>query len=72
MGEDRGEQGAHLPGIDPLLAGLLEVNAEPEVLEYARKHDLHIDDFIEATASGQASEKRRRTPSPRRASPSWP
>ena len=26
----------------------------------ARKHDLHIDDFIEATASGQASEKRRR------------
>ena len=23
-------------------------------------HDLHIDDFIEATASGQASEKRRR------------
>ena len=75
------------------------------ILEYARKHDLHIDDFIEATASGQASEKRRRldeltnalqpgdrlvvselsrlgrslvrswpsaTPSPRRASPSWP
>ena len=30
------------------------------ILEYARKHDLHIDDFIEATASGQASEKRRR------------
>ena len=29
------------------------------ILEYARKHDLHIDDFIEA-ASGQASEKRRR------------
>ncbi len=25
------------------------------ILEYARKHDLHIDDFIEATASGQAS-----------------
>ena len=30
------------------------------ILEYAQKHDLHIDDFIEATASGQASEKRRR------------
>ena len=30
------------------------------ILEYARKHDLHIDHFIEATASGQASEKRRR------------
>ena len=29
-------------------------------LEYARKHDFRIDDFIEATASGQASEKRRR------------
>ena len=28
------------------------------ILEYAQKHDLHIDDFIEATASGQASEKR--------------
>ena len=30
------------------------------LLEYARKHDFRIDDFIEATASGQASEKRRR------------
>ena len=30
------------------------------ILEYARKHDLHIDHFIEATASGQASKKRRR------------
>ena len=30
------------------------------ILEYARKHDFQIDDFIEATASGQASEKRRR------------
>ena len=30
------------------------------ILEYARKHDLHIDDFIEATASGQAYDKRRR------------
>ena len=30
------------------------------ILEYARKHDFRIDDFIEATASGQASEKRRR------------
>ena len=29
---DRGEQGAHLPGVDPLLAGLLEVDAEPEVV----------------------------------------
>ena len=30
------------------------------ILEYARKHDFRIGDFIEATASGQASEKRRR------------
>ena len=30
------------------------------ILEYARKHDFRIDDFIEATASAQASEKRRR------------
>ena len=30
------------------------------ILEYARKHDFRIDDFIEATASGQASQKRRR------------
>ena len=30
------------------------------ILEYARKHDFRIDDFIEATASGQASEKHRR------------
>ena len=30
------------------------------ILEYARKHDFRIDDFIEATASGQASETRRR------------
>ena len=30
------------------------------ILEYARQHDFRIDDFIEATASGQASEKRRR------------
>ena len=29
------------------------------ILKYARKHDFRIDDFIEATASGQASEKRR-------------
>ena len=29
-------------------------------LEYARQHDFRIDEFIEATASGQASEKRRR------------
>ena len=30
------------------------------ILEYARKHDLRVDDFIEATASGRASETRRR------------
>ena len=34
------------------------------ILEYARHHDVRIDAFIEATASGQASDKRRR---PRRA-----
>ncbi|MDE2934509.1 MAG: recombinase family protein [Chloroflexota bacterium] len=30
------------------------------ILEYARAHDFRVDDFIEATASGQASEKCRR------------
>ena len=30
------------------------------ILEYARANDVRIDEFIEATASGQASEKRRR------------
>ena len=30
------------------------------ILEYARKHDFRIDDFIEATASGQATKTRRR------------
>ena len=30
------------------------------ILKYARKHDFRTDDFIEAAASGQASEKRRR------------
>ena len=29
------------------------------ILEYARHHDVRIDEFIEATASGQASDKRR-------------
>ena len=28
------------------------------ILEYARKHDFRIDDSIEATASGQASDRR--------------
>ena len=32
VGEDRGEQGADIPGVDPLLARLLEVDAEPEVV----------------------------------------
>ena len=30
------------------------------ILEYPRANDIHIDEFIETTASGQASEKRRR------------
>ena len=30
------------------------------ILEHTRQHDFRVDDFIEATASGQASEKRRR------------
>ena len=30
------------------------------ILEYARKHGLQIDDFVEATARGQATAKRRR------------
>ncbi len=29
------------------------------ILEYARKHGLQIDDFVEATARGQATAKRR-------------
>ena len=29
-------------------------------IENARAHDFRVDDFIKATASGQASEKRRR------------
>lgn len=29
------------------------------ILEYARKHELRVDDFIEATAPGRASESRR-------------
>ena len=27
------------------------------ILEYARAHDFRVDDFVEATASGQASER---------------
>ena len=30
------------------------------ILEYAQQHDIRIDEFIEATAVGQASEKRLR------------
>ena len=30
------------------------------ILKYVRKHGFHIDDFIEATASGQVPEKRQR------------
>ena len=30
------------------------------ILDYVRQHDFHIDQFIEATTSGQASDKRRR------------
>ena len=30
------------------------------ILEYARKHEFRVDDFIEATASGRASDARRR------------
>ena len=30
------------------------------ILEYARKHDFQIDDFVEATARGQATAKHRR------------
>ena len=32
MGEDRSQQRADLPGVDPFLARLLEVDAEPEVV----------------------------------------
>ena len=29
------------------------------ILEYARKHGLHVDEFVEATASARTSPKRR-------------
>ena len=32
----------------------------PPILEYARQPGFRIDDFVETTASGQTSEKRRR------------
>ena len=35
-------------------------NQRLAILEYARANDVRIDEFIEATASGQTSEKRRR------------
>ena len=35
-------------------------NQKLAILEYARKNDLHIDDFIEATASTRSSSKSRR------------
>ena len=42
------------------------------ILEYTRKHDLRIDDFIEASAYGQASEKPRRYGDARPPPPSRP
>ena len=42
-------------------AAQLDVHSQRlAILKYARTHDFRIDDCIEATASGQASEKRRR------------
>ena len=35
-------------------------NQKLEILEYARKHDLHVDDFIEITISSRKSSKQRR------------
>ena len=40
--------------------GAVKTVAYLRVSTYARAHDFRVDDFIEATASGQASEKRRR------------
>ena len=41
-------------------AAQLDVHSQRlAILKYARTHDFRIDDCIEATASGQASEKRR-------------
>ena len=40
--------------------GIADQAGRLAILECARTHDIRIDDFIEATASGQASEKRRR------------
>ena len=36
VGEDRSQQRADLPGVDPFLARLLEVDAEPEVVSRPR------------------------------------
>ena len=35
-------------------------NQKLEILEYARKHSLHIDDFIEITISTRKTKKQRR------------
>ena len=63
MGEDRGEQRAHLPGVDPLLAGLLEVDAEPEVVldldEQVREPDRAAAGVQPAVQLGQALRLRR-------------
>ena len=63
MGEDRGEQGADIPGVDPLLAGLLEVNAEPEVVldldEQVGEPDRAAADVQPAVELGEAVRLRR-------------
>ena len=62
MGEDRGEQRAHLPGVD-LLAWLLEVDAEPEIVldldEQVGRPDRAVAGVQPAVQFGEAGRLRR-------------
>ena len=62
MGEDRGEQRAHLPGVD-LLAWLLEVDAEPEIVldldEQVGQPDRAVAGVQPAVQFGEAGRLRR-------------
>ena len=62
VGEDRGEQRAHLPGVD-LLAWLLEVDAEPEIVldldEQVGQPDRAVAGVQPAVQFGEAGRLRR-------------
>ena len=67
VGDDRGEQGADIPGVDPLLAGLLEADAEPEVVldldEQVGKADRAAAGVQPAVELGEAGRAARPRPS---------